>query len=128
MGDTNSRARVAGAVAYGVQGLCFAALVTRIPTIQERFDLTETSLALLLGVVPIVAGIGSIVAGMAIARIGSIVHYLDAGGVLVAEALGVEAVLAGLREITTNDDQLSSEAGRIFDGLYQNYQPENLHE
>jgi hypothetical protein len=64
----------------------------------------------------------------AIARIGSIVHYLDAGGVPVAEALGVEAVLAGLREITTDDDQLSSEAGRIFDGLYQNYPQENPHE
>jgi MFS family permease len=71
VGGSDSRARVSGAVAYSVQGLCFAALVTRIPTIQERFTLTESSLALLLGLVPIVAGIGSLVAGTALARMGS---------------------------------------------------------
>ncbi len=67
----NSAARRAGSVAYIAQGLCFAALVTRIPTIQERFALDDGSLALLLGLVPIVAGAGSIAAGAAIARVGS---------------------------------------------------------
>jgi MFS family permease len=66
-----SRARTAAAWAYASQGLCFAALVTRVPTIQERFSLTEGSLALLLGLVPIVAGVGSIVAGSVISRFGS---------------------------------------------------------
>jgi len=66
-----ARARLAGSWAYASQGLCFAALVTRVPTIQERFDLTEGSLALLLGLVPIIAGIGSIAAGSLIARFGS---------------------------------------------------------
>jgi MFS family permease len=66
-----ARARLAGSWAYASQGLCFAALVTRVPTIQERFALTEGSLALLLGLVPIVAGVGSIVAGSLISRFGS---------------------------------------------------------
>ena len=66
-----ARSRAAGSWAYASQGLCFAALVTRVPTIQARFSLTEGSLALLLGRVPIIAGIGSVVAGSIIARFGS---------------------------------------------------------
>ncbi len=66
-----ARARAAASVAYIGQGLCFAVLVTRIPTIQDRFALDEGSLALLLGLVPLVAGVGSIVAGSALARVGS---------------------------------------------------------
>jgi hypothetical protein len=57
----------------------------------------------------------------AIARIGAIVHCLDVGGVPVAEAAGIEAVLAGLRADANDDDRLLKEAGRIFDGLYNNY-------
>lgn len=66
-----ARSRLAGSVAYVGQGLCFASLVTRIPTLQDRFDLTDSSLALLLVIVPIVAGVGSILAGTALARVGS---------------------------------------------------------
>ncbi len=66
-----TRARVAGSVAYVSQGVCFAALVTRIPTIQDRFGLDEGALALLLGLVPIVAGVGSVLTGSAVARFGS---------------------------------------------------------
>lgn len=61
----------------------------------------------------------------AIARIGAIVHCLDVGGAPVAEAAGIEALLAGLRAAATDDDQLLKEAGRVFDGLYKNYQQEN---
>lgn len=64
------RARVAGAYAYAAQGLCFAALVTRIPALQDRFALGEAALAGLLALVPIVAGIGSVAAGSAISRFG----------------------------------------------------------
>ncbi|MEI6362810.1 MAG: MFS transporter [Actinomycetes bacterium] len=71
MAHPYAHARLAGSWAYASQGLCFAALVTRVPTIQERFSLTEGSLALLLGLVPIVAGVGSIVAGSLISRFGS---------------------------------------------------------
>jgi MFS family permease len=68
---TDRRARGAGSVAFAAQGVCFAALVTRIPTIQERFGLSEGSLALLLGLVPIIAGVGSLAVGGVIARVGS---------------------------------------------------------
>jgi hypothetical protein len=37
----------------------------------------------------------------ALARIAAIVHFLDVGGVPVAEAPGIEAVLAGLRASAT---------------------------
>jgi hypothetical protein len=63
----------------------------------------------------------------ALARIGAIVHSLDVGGVPVAEAPGVEAVLAGLRAAPANqadDDKLLAAAARVFDGLYQGFQAE----
>ncbi|MCX6458845.1 MAG: MFS transporter [Actinobacteria bacterium] len=68
---SDRRARLAGAVAYAGQGVCFAALVTRIPALKDRFGLDDASLALLLAVVPIVAGIGSVLAGSAASRIGA---------------------------------------------------------
>lgn len=54
----------------------------------------------------------------ALARIGAIVHYLDVGGVSAPEAVGIEAVLAGLRAAAPDDDKLLDEAGRVFDSLY----------
>ena len=64
----------------------------------------------------------------AIARLAGLVHCLDVGGVAVAEAAGVEAVLAGLRNAATDDEHLLHEARRIFDGLYQHFQQENSHD
>ncbi|KAF0162800.1 MAG: chromate resistance protein [Rhodocyclaceae bacterium] len=61
----------------------------------------------------------------ALARIAAIVHCLDVGGVPVAEAAGIEAVLAGARAAAPDDDKLLTEAGRVFDSLYKNYQQEN---
>ncbi|MCX7155707.1 MAG: chromate resistance protein [Rhodocyclales bacterium] len=61
----------------------------------------------------------------AIARIAAIVHCLDVGGVPVAEAAGIEAVLAGARAAAPDDDKLLTEASRVLDNLYQNYQQEN---
>ncbi len=63
--------RWAISVAYAGQGVCLAALVTRIPSIRDRFGLSEASLALLLLAVPVVAAAGSIGAGAVAARIGS---------------------------------------------------------
>lgn len=63
-----------------------------------------------------------------IARIAAIVHCLDVGGAPVAEAAGIEAVLAGLRTSAPDDDQLLTEAGRVFDGLYTNYNQESPHD
>ncbi len=61
----------------------------------------------------------------ALARIAAIVHCLDVGGVPVAEAAGIEAVLAGARVAAPDDDKLLSEASRLFDNLYKNFQQEN---
>ena len=63
----------------------------------------------------------------ALARIGALVHFLDVGGAPVAEASGVEAVLAGLRDSAADDDKLLIEAGRVFDGLYRSFRMEKAH-
>ena len=54
----------------------------------------------------------------ALMRIGGIVHYLDVGGVMPPEAVGLEAVLKGLRETAKNDDALLAVVVPVFDGLY----------
>jgi hypothetical protein len=51
-------------------------------------------------------------------RIGAAVHYLDVGGIPVPEAAGLEAVLAGLRELHQDDDRLVAAAAAVFDALY----------
>ena len=50
--------------------------------------------------------------------IAATVHYLDAGGIPVPQAAGLEAVLAGLRELHANDDALVQAAAAMFDALY----------
>ena len=51
-------------------------------------------------------------------RIAAAVHYLDVGGIPVPEAPGLEAVLAGLRALHSDDEQLVAAAGAVFDALY----------
>lgn len=60
----------------------------------------------------------------ALNRIGGIVHFLDVGGVPVAEAAGLEAVLKGLRESAANDDVLLAAVMPVFDGLYLSFKCE----
>lgn len=50
--------------------------------------------------------------------IAAAVHFLDAGGIPVPQAAGLEAVLAGLREIHADDDVLLLAAAAMFDALY----------
>ncbi len=57
----------------------------------------------------------------ALARLGSLVHSLDVGGVPVAEAPGIEMVLNGARQQHTDDDKLFKEACKVFDFLYASY-------
>jgi len=52
-----------------------------------------------------------------LARLAGVIHYLDVGGSQPSEAAGIERVLAGLRESIGDDDQLTTVAGGIFDGL-----------
>ena len=51
-------------------------------------------------------------------RIARAVHFLDVGGIPVAEAAGLELVLAGLRQVHTKDDALVQAAALVFDALY----------
>jgi MFS family permease len=96
------RARLAVTYAFVVQGICFASLVTRIPTLQERFDLSDVTLGLLVGLVPIVAGVGSVVAGVVSPRRGSRVALramgplVPLGLVLVGFAPSIPVLLVGL--------------------------------
>ena len=53
----------------------------------------------------------------ALLRLGLLVHGLDAGGVLPPESVGVERVLAGMRESMTDDDQLAQMAAGVFEAL-----------
>jgi hypothetical protein len=50
-------------------------------------------------------------------RLGAMVHFLDVGGIPVAEASGLEAVLSGLRELHADDDALLAAACAVFDAL-----------
>ena len=52
--------------------------------------------------------------------IAQLVHYLDAGGIPVVEAAGLEAILGGLREVHADDDALIKATGAVFDALYAN--------
>lgn len=60
-----------------------------------------------------------------LARIGMLVRYLDVGGVPIAEAAGVEAMLTGLRSSETDDDKLLNKASNVFDWLIQHYKEKN---
>lgn len=51
-------------------------------------------------------------------RIAGAVHFLDAGGIPVPEAAGLESVLGGLRELHADDDALAAAAATVFDALY----------
>lgn len=81
------QARVATWAAFFVQGLCFATLLTHVIDLQHRFGLSDGDLTLVLLLVPVIAGVGSVVAAPLAARYGS-------GPVLRISQLGVCAVVA----------------------------------
>jgi hypothetical protein len=60
----------------------------------------------------------------ALQRLGTVVHGLDAGGVMPPEAVGVERVLAGMRDAIPDDDALMLAAAGVFEGLYQTFDKE----
>lgn len=57
----------------------------------------------------------------ALAAIGSAVHFLDVGGIPVADAKGLETLLRGAREEARSDDALLAKSMRIFDLFYSAY-------
>ncbi len=58
-----------------------------------------------------------------LAAIAASVHFLDVGGIPVADAKGLETVLRGAKEKARGDDALFADAIRIFDMFYRAYQP-----
>ena len=59
----------------------------------------------------------------ALTRLGSLVHYLDVGGIPIAEAPGVLALLGAARRRCNNDDDFLTAAATLFDDLYTAYSP-----
>lgn len=57
----------------------------------------------------------------ALTQIASAVHFLDIGGIPVADAKGLETMLRGIKEKAKGDDALLAEAMRIFELLYSAY-------
>ncbi len=65
------QARLSAYAAFAVQGLCFASLVTQVPRLQSDHHLSDDALNLVLLLVPVIAGVGSVLAGVLFTRIGS---------------------------------------------------------
>lgn len=58
----------------------------------------------------------------ALQRLGTLVHFLDVGGIQPPEAAGIESVLAGWRASIADDDQLLALADTLFDGLLATFE------
>ena len=58
---------------------------------------------------------------LALNKVGALVHYLDVGGMPVAEAAGFVAMLAGAKHQAADDDALLDRAGALLDHLYAGY-------
>jgi MFS family permease len=82
-------ARAAVFVAFAAQGVSFSLLVSRVPTLQKQVHANDTMLAVLLAVVPIVAGVGSVLTGVVVQRYSS-------SQVLRVVQVGVSATLAAV--------------------------------
>jgi len=57
----------------------------------------------------------------ALTLLGDAVHFLDTGGIPVADARGLETILRGIKENARNDDEMAREATRVFDLFYSAY-------
>ncbi|MFC8597760.1 MFS transporter [Isoptericola sp. NPDC057191] len=80
------RARLVVAAFYLVQGMCFAGLLAQVPTLQHQLGISDGTLTLILLLVPVVAGVGSVLAGALAPRVGS-ARLLRVCGPLVALAV-----------------------------------------
>ena len=85
---TTSRARAATAAAFLTQGLVFISLTTRLPDFSDRWHISELELSLLLLMMVLLAGVGSVVAET-LAKARSSATVLRLGLALVTVALPV---------------------------------------
>jgi len=96
------RARPRGSVGFDFDGAAFTHIGNRV-----TFEMLAASFGL--------------DADPALAAIGAAVHFLDVGGIPVADAKGLETMLKGAKEQARDDDALLAAAMRIFDLLYSAY-------
>src|SRR5262245_49631202 len=80
------RARTALFVGFAVQGLCFATLITQIPEIKAQFGFSDSVVSVILLAVALLAGAGSVLAGLVAGLYGSRMA-LPAGQVALCLAL-----------------------------------------
>ncbi|MEU4363303.1 MFS transporter [Promicromonospora sp. NPDC023987] len=110
-------ARVAVAAAFFAQGFVFISLTTRLPRFLERWGLDEIALSLLLLMMVLLAGVGSLVAehaarnvgSAATLRLGLALMVVAVPAITLAPAIGVfvggvavYGVALGLVDATTN--------------------------
>lgn len=57
----------------------------------------------------------------ALVRLGELVHYLDVGGIPVADATGFVTMLSGAKHGSESDDDFLANATPLFEHLYQAY-------
>jgi hypothetical protein len=57
----------------------------------------------------------------ALAALGEAIHFLDVGGIPVADARGMETMLRGIKARSQGDDETAREAGKVFDVFYSAY-------
>jgi MFS family permease len=95
--------RLAASVAFFVQGLCFAVVVTRVSVLQDKFHLSNGQLTLVLLIVPVIAGVGSVLAGPLAARVGSkaVLHIAQPAVCLTLPAIGFASSLPELYAAVT---------------------------
>ena len=87
----HARARRAAAAGFFTQGFVFISLTTRLPKVQDHWHYSDTTLSLLLLMMVLLAGLGSVLAEMACKRVDSAV-LLRAALLGIAVAVPVFAV------------------------------------
>jgi MFS family permease len=85
------RARLAAAAGFFTQGFVFITLTTRLPAVQDHWGYSDTTLSLLLLMMVLLAGVGTLVAETACRRVDS-ATILRAGLLAIAVAVPVFAV------------------------------------
>jgi MFS family permease len=87
----HARARLAAAAGFFTQGFVFISLTTRLPDVQDHWHYSDTTLSLLLLMMVLLAGLGSVAAETACRRVDSAV-LLRTGLLGIAVAVPVFAV------------------------------------
>ncbi|MGW5932333.1 MFS transporter [Streptomyces anulatus] len=78
-------------LSFGVQGVAFALLVTRIPAIQDQYGISDGLLPVFLAAVPILAGAGSVATEKVVARVRPCVVLRWSQPLVLLALLGVGA-------------------------------------